>query len=96
VNLYRIISIRQAQRMLHVEDSLDIGKIYLDLYEYQKGAGTESNVEFYLDAGIARAIVHDLAWHHKHLDGVTNLTHRNTGASPPSGQRRYSHREGVP
>lgn len=58
---FRIISIRQKQRILHVEDSLDIGKIRLDLYDYQRGNGARNNCDFYIDADVARLIAYELA-----------------------------------
>ena len=58
---HRIISLRQQRRILHVEDCLDIGKVRLDLYEYNKGDGANAHVDFYLNTDDARVLAAELA-----------------------------------
>jgi hypothetical protein len=58
---YRIISIRQRRRILHVEDCLDIGKIHFDLYAFSQGQGSQAQAEAYLDHHTARLLFKELA-----------------------------------
>jgi hypothetical protein len=58
----RIFSHITRTRFLHIEDSLEIGKIRLFVGEYQKGQGAQSTAYHFLDADDARPICADLAW----------------------------------
>jgi hypothetical protein len=58
---YRIISVRQQKRILHVEDALDLERIRFELWDYAKGQGAQGNVDAYLDHHTARALAAELA-----------------------------------
>ena len=58
---FRIISYTSKARILHVEDALDLGKIRLEMWSYEKGKGASANVEHYMDADDARLLFVDLS-----------------------------------
>lgn len=58
---YRIISLRTARRILHVEDCLQLGKIRFDLWDYTRGQGAAAHVDAYLDVDTARVLAAELA-----------------------------------
>jgi len=58
---HRIITIRQKNRILHIEDALDIDRIRLELWDYERGNGARAQAEAYLDRHQARAIAAELA-----------------------------------
>jgi hypothetical protein len=74
---YRIISIRQRRRILHVEDALDIGKIRFDLYAFAQGQGSQARAEAYVDLHTARLLFQELAAGRLHL--THNLQIRGGG-----------------
>jgi hypothetical protein len=53
---FRIISIRTAKRMLHIEDCLHIGRVRFDAWAYEKGNGSTAHVDAYLTPDDARLI----------------------------------------
>ena len=78
---HRIISIRQKQRILHVEDALDIGKIRFELWHYTAGSGAHAHADAYLDADTARVLFHEFT--HIRLDTLDN--HRLQGGGTSNG-----------
>ncbi|NOZ27732.1 MAG: hypothetical protein GXP39_06730 [Chloroflexi bacterium] len=50
--------------ILHVEDALDIGKLRLLLFQYERGKGAQARVDHYLDVEDARVLCFDLARGH--------------------------------
>ena len=54
----RIFSYRTNRMMLHIEDMLDLGKIAVDLWQYQKGNGASKHFTCYIDIDDARLIAH--------------------------------------
>lgn len=62
VERYRIHSHMTRSRFLHVEDSLDIGKVRPFGGEYVKGRGAKATAIHYLDVADARLLLSDLAW----------------------------------
>lgn len=61
---FRIITHTTKTRILHIEDALDLGKLRLELWEYQKGNGAKGHVEHYMDVHDARLLFTDLATGH--------------------------------
>jgi hypothetical protein len=53
---FRIISIRTAKRMLHIEDCLHIGRVRFDAWAYERGNGSTAHVDAYLTPDDARLI----------------------------------------
>lgn len=47
--------------ILHVEDALEIGKLRLLLFQYERGKGAQAQVDHYLDVEDARVLCFDLA-----------------------------------
>ena len=58
----RIYTIITKTRFLHVEDSLEIGKLRLFIGAYQRGSGAQSTAHHFLDLDDARVLVQDLGW----------------------------------
>jgi len=58
----RIFSHITRSRFLHVEDSLEIGKLRFFIGSYEKGKGSSSTACHFLDADDARPIMADLGW----------------------------------
>jgi len=58
---YRIHTEITRSAILHVEDALDIGKLRLLLFRYQRGKGAEASASHYLDLADARVLCYDLA-----------------------------------
>jgi hypothetical protein len=58
----RIFSHITRSRFLHLEDSLDIGKIRLFIGEYQRGNGAQATAFHFLDLDDARPLCADLSW----------------------------------
>jgi hypothetical protein len=58
---FRIISIRTAKRILHIEDHLDIDRIMFDLWSYAKGNGADNHVQAWVERHTARVIAMELA-----------------------------------
>lgn len=58
----RIFSHITRTRFLHLEDSLEIGKIRLFIGEYQRGKGSQATAFHFLDADDARPLMADLSW----------------------------------
>jgi hypothetical protein len=58
----RIYSHITRSRFLHLEDTLDIGKIRLYAGEYTKGQGARATVYHFLDLDDARVLLADLSW----------------------------------
>jgi hypothetical protein len=56
----RIYSYTTNRTIFHVEDLLDIGKLALDLWSYQKGKGAIAHHTCYLSAADARLVAHRL------------------------------------
>ena len=65
---HRIISIRQKNRILHIEDALDLDRIRFDLWDYTRGNGAAGHVDAYVERHTARALASELA------TGRLNLT----------------------
>jgi hypothetical protein len=57
----RIVSLRTARRMLHVEDVLDFARVRVELWAYEKGAGATGHADAYLDVDTARVLAAFLA-----------------------------------
>ena len=57
----RIISLRTARRILHVEDCLQWGKIRFELWDYARGQGAAAHTDAYLDVDTARVLAAELA-----------------------------------
>ena len=57
---YRIISLRTARRILHVEDCLEWGKVRFELWDYARGQGAAGHVDAYLDADSTRVLAAEL------------------------------------
>jgi hypothetical protein len=53
---YRIASLRTQNRILHVEDALELGKIRWDAYTYSRGNGAQVNAHAFTDADDARVL----------------------------------------
>ncbi len=47
--------------ILHVEDALEIGKLRLLLFQYERGKGAQAQADHYLDVEDARVLCFDLA-----------------------------------
>jgi len=62
VERFRIHSHMTKSKFLHVEDSLDIGKVRLFAGDYVKGQGAKTTAVHYLDIADARVLFNDLAW----------------------------------
>jgi hypothetical protein len=58
----RIFSHITRTRFLHLEDSLEIGKIRFFVGEYQRGQGSQATAFHFLDADDARPLCADLSW----------------------------------
>lgn len=58
---YRIYSHVTRNRILHVEDALQIDKVHLDAYEFKKGAGAQARAEAYVDVHEARLLFNQLS-----------------------------------
>lgn len=56
----RIYTYATQRAILHIEDALEIGKIRLDIYQFQRGAGASANIATYIDADDARYLAHVL------------------------------------
>jgi hypothetical protein len=50
--------------ILHIEDALEIGKLRLQLFQYERGKGAQAQVDHYLDIEDARVLCFDLARGH--------------------------------
>ena len=57
---FRIYSHRTKTRILHIGDALDLDRIHLDLYDYERGQGTKGHVEFFIHRTEARIIFSDM------------------------------------
>lgn len=57
----RIITHATTKLILHIECALDIGKLHVDLWAFQRGKGHSGHAEAYIDADEARLLVEDLA-----------------------------------
>ncbi len=57
----RILTFTRKTRILHVEDALDIGRLRVEIYRYQRGEGAQANVEHYLAYTGALPLFTDLA-----------------------------------
>ncbi len=57
----RIYSEITRSTILHVEDALDIGKLRLLLFQYERGKGAQAQADHYLDVEDARVLCFDLA-----------------------------------
>ncbi len=57
----RIYSEITRTTILHVEDALDIGKLRLLLFQYERGKGAQAQADHYLDVEDARVLCFDLA-----------------------------------
>jgi hypothetical protein len=62
VERYRIYSHVTRSKWLHLEDSLNIGKVRLFAGDYQKGKGAKATAIHYLDVADGRVLFNDLAW----------------------------------
>jgi hypothetical protein len=58
---FRIISLRTARRILHVEDCLEWGKVRFELWDYTRGQGAAGHADAYLNADTARVLAAELA-----------------------------------
>lgn len=58
----RIFSHITRTRFLHLEDSLEIGKIRFFVGEYQRGQGSQATAYHFLDADDTRPLMADLSW----------------------------------
>lgn len=58
----RFYSYVTKTRFLHLEDSLEIGKVRLFVGEYQRGHGATATAHHYLDLNDARVLFSDMAW----------------------------------
>jgi len=58
----RFYSYVTKTRFLHLEDSLEIGKIRLYVGEYRRGHGATATAHHYLDLNDARVLFSDMAW----------------------------------
>jgi len=58
---YRIYSEITRSAILHIEDALDIGKLRLLAFQYERGKGASAQAIHYLDVEDARVLCYDLA-----------------------------------
>jgi hypothetical protein len=58
----RIFSHLTRTRFLHIEDSLERGKLRFFMGSFEKGKGATSTVYAFLDVEDARVVLSDLAW----------------------------------
>ena len=76
----RIHSHITKSSFLHVEDSLEIGKLRLFGGHYKKGNGSSQMAAHWIDVVDARVLLHDMAWG-KALDYVE---YKGTPGNPPT------------
>ena len=56
---FRIYSHTTKNRILHIEDALDLGRLRFELWEYTKGQGSRTHVECWLPHPEARLLFSD-------------------------------------
>jgi len=58
---HRILTFTRKTRILHVENALEIGRLRLEIFRYQRGEGAQASVEHYLTYTDALPLLADLA-----------------------------------